>query len=93
MAGHPKLAEGWIRIWHWELDCEYYLRLQDLCATFDVSQALPPYARGRRGAGQGHEASIDKEGYEELPVQPKTVLPVGERPKEAAPVTATRGQC
>ena len=42
---------------------------------------------------KGREVSIDKEVCEELPVQPMTVLPVGARPKQAASVTAIRGQC
>jgi len=36
--GHEQLPKGWVRIWSKSRDCEYYMRLSDLFATFDLSE-------------------------------------------------------
>jgi hypothetical protein len=36
--GHEPLPKGWVRIWSKSRDCEYYMRLSDLFATFDLSE-------------------------------------------------------
>merc|ERR1712151_390120 len=39
-AGHPKLMQGWIRVWSKSQDNEYYLRLRDMKTTFDIDEVL-----------------------------------------------------
>ncbi|CAE8720168.1 unnamed protein product, partial [Polarella glacialis] len=38
--GHPKLASGWIRVWSRSKDSEYYVRVKDGKATFDLREAV-----------------------------------------------------
>jgi len=35
--GHPKLPQGWIRVWSKSQDSEYFLRLKDMKTTFAFS--------------------------------------------------------
>eukprot|EP00747_Dinoflagellata_sp_TGD_P090368 gnl/TRDRNA2_/TRDRNA2_164679_c2_seq1.p1 gnl/TRDRNA2_/TRDRNA2_164679_c2~~gnl/TRDRNA2_/TRDRNA2_164679_c2_seq1.p1 ORF type:complete len:736 (+),score=121.26 gnl/TRDRNA2_/TRDRNA2_164679_c2_seq1:3-2210(+) len=37
-AGHPKLKQGWIRVWSRSQDSEYYLRLKDMKTSFDLAE-------------------------------------------------------
>merc|ERR1712216_761772 len=37
-AGHPPLANGWIRVWSKSKDSEYYLRLRDMKTTFMIDE-------------------------------------------------------
>eukprot|EP00931_Biecheleriopsis_adriatica_P040939 TRINITY_DN2344_c0_g1_i6.p1 TRINITY_DN2344_c0_g1~~TRINITY_DN2344_c0_g1_i6.p1 ORF type:complete len:1424 (+),score=490.71 TRINITY_DN2344_c0_g1_i6:622-4272(+) len=39
-AGHAALPRGWIRVWSRRHDCEYYLRLEDNYATFEMSEVM-----------------------------------------------------
>lgn len=37
-AGHPRLPEGWLRVWSRSQDREYYVRRVDMFNTFDISE-------------------------------------------------------
>jgi len=39
-AGHPKLTQGWIRVWSKSQDKEYFLRLKDMKTTFELNEVI-----------------------------------------------------